>query len=324
MPFARWFLVCSVTVFGLLVGAASAQETPTPAVDDRTVAVPLSAVGTAEASGEHTALGSEEHQLSDLTPLNFFTEGWNQAWAHRHRHTPDMALLRVTTNFLERELRIDYVFTAVNNNPKVNDTQLLNGLIAYGLNRRLMIEVITNYQWNVPPKGAPASGPAGGALVRFQLVDTPTASYAIQARVSTPNKGIGQTTTSMTYALAGWQDVNAWIPALGRFGLYYSFQLESLYGAKKGATTSDINYVLSLAETWTDPSMLLIGNFTTFLELAGVTPFDGTNISTTLSLTPGIRFWLIPMNSLTFGVDVPLTTNPPYSLAYRLTYIMNF
>ncbi len=49
----------------------------------------------------------QEHvdtEPSELTLLNFFSEGWDQDWVKRSRHgrTPDMALLRVTTNFLER------------------------------------------------------------------------------------------------------------------------------------------------------------------------------------------------------------------------------
>jgi hypothetical protein len=326
MPFARWVLVLGVTVSMLLARAALAQESPPPAVRDGTPAVPPAALEASKAGGDqNVSAGVEEQHLSDLTLLNFFTEGWDQAWAHRHRHTPDMALLRVTTNFLEREFRLDYVFTAVNNNPKVLDTQLLNGLIAYGLDRRLMIEVISNYQWNVPPKGAPANGAAGGAVVRLQLIDTATASYAFNFKVATPNRGIGQTTTTMSYSLAGWQDMSALVPALGRLGMYYSFTYDNQLGFHKtGATLNDLAYVLSFAETWTDASTPVLGDFTTFLEFAGTTPLDGTNINTTLSLTPGIRFWFLPKNSLMFGIDFPLTSSPPYSIVYRLTYIMNF
>src|SRR5262245_25213269 len=94
---------------------------------------------------------------SELTLMNFFTEGWDQDWVKRSRRgrAPDMALLRVTTNFLERELRLDYTYTRqVKNSKKVDHSQFLNGLIAYGLNRRLMIEIISNYQWNEPPSGS--------------------------------------------------------------------------------------------------------------------------------------------------------------------------
>jgi len=321
MPLARSFLVSSL-VSVLSAGGALAQQSgeSTPAAGG--ASAPLGAVGMAQtdASAAH-----EGGQPSDLTLLNFFTDGWGDAWVHRHRHTPDMALLRVTTNFLEQEFRLDYVYTAVNNNPKVHDTQLANGLIAYAVDRRLMLEVITNYQWNQPPSGAPVNGAGGGAVVRLQLVDTATASYAFNYRVSFPNKGIGQTTTTMGYTLAGWQDLGAVLPVLGRFGLYYSFTYNNQLGTpKKGATLNDFSYALSIAETWTPASMPVLGNFTTFLEFAGTTPLDGANTNTTLSLTPGIRFWFLPKNSLMFGIDFPIVSNPPYSIAYRLTYILNF
>ena len=64
--------------------------------------------------------------------------------------------------------------------------------------------------------------------------------------------------------------------------------------------------------------------FTTFLEFAGVTNLDGSAAGTTISITPGIRFWLARANSITFGIDFPLTTNPAYSVVYRLNYILNF
>jgi hypothetical protein len=35
----------------------------------------------------------------------------------------------------------------------------------------------------------------------------------------------------MTYALAGWQDMQALVPALDRVGLYFSLQYENLLGS---------------------------------------------------------------------------------------------
>jgi hypothetical protein len=286
----------------------------------------LLAAGRSQATEEGSAAPGAEPQLADLTPLNFFSEGWAQPWERRRRHTPDMALLRVTTNFLERELRLDYVLTEVSGNPKVKATDLANALIAYGLNRRFMIEVITNYQWNVAPSGTTTNGPGAGLLARFQLVDTPGQSYALQARVSAPNKGIGQTQTAMTYALAGWQDMHEFLPALGRLGLYFSLQYENLVGpAKAGAPQNDLSYDVSMAETWTQAATPVFGNFTTFLEAFAQTLLDGTNAGrTTFSLTPGIRFWFLPENSLSLGVDLPVSHDPPFSAVYRATYILNF
>jgi len=129
----------------------------------------------------------------------------------------------------------------------------------------------------------------------------------------------------MQYTLAGWQDIGAVIKPLGRFGLYYSFQYENLLGAHKtGATLNDITYVISFAETWLPATTSVLGNFTTFLEFTGVTNLDGTASGTTITISPGIRFWFIPKNSFTFGIDFPLTTNPAFSIVYRLNYILNF
>lgn len=182
------------------------------------------------------------------------------------------------------------------------------------------------YQWNVPPSGVSANGPAGGALARFQLVDTPTQSYAFQTKVVAPNKALGQTQTSLAYSLAGWQDMHALVPALGRFGLYDSVTYENLIGPHKaGAATNDVSYDISLAETWTPAATPVFGNFTTFLEAYATTLLDGATAGkTTVSLTPGVRFWFTRQNSLTLGADFPVSHAPTYHTVFRATYIMNF
>ncbi len=266
-----------------------------------------------------------EH-LSDLSIGNFFTEGWNQGWEKWRHHTPDMALLRVTTNFLERELRADYANTSVANSTTLDSTDFLNMLIAYAVNRRLMLEVIGNYQWNDPVHPPPVSGSGAAFLTRFQLVENADQSYSFQARVSAPNRGIGGTQTSLQFGLAGWQDVHSWVPALGRFGLYYSFQYEALLGPRKaGATQNDIGYDVSLAETWTAPSTKFFDNVTTFVEFFGQTFLDGASSGkTNVTVTPGFRFWFVPENSISFGVDFPVSRQPAIHSVYRATYILNF
>lgn len=276
-------------------------------------------------SPEKLEHGQPQH-LSDLGLGNFFTEGWNQDWAKWRHYTPDMALLRVTTNFLERELRGDYAKTQVANSTTTDSTDFANVLMAYALNRRLMLEVIGNYQWNDRLTGPEISGTGAGFLTRFQLVETACSSYSFQARVSPANKGIGQTQTSLTFALAGWQDVHGWVPALGRFGLYYSFQYENLLGNHAAtATKNDISYDVSFAETWTSPSTPGFGNFTTFVEFFGQSFLDGaTSGKTNVTVTPGFRFWFIPENSISFGVDFPVSSAPTIHEVYRATYILNF
>ncbi len=309
-------------------GAARAQETGRLEVEETGGADGSAEVVEAEAPAG--TLLPETHatapHLSDLSIANFFTEGWNQEWAKWRRDTPDMALLRATTNFLERELRADYAKTDVAGSATLDSTDFVNVLMAYGLNRRLMLEVIGNYQWNDPVHGPQVSGSGAAFLTRFQLLENATQSYALQARVSAPNKGIGQTQTSLSFALAGWQDVHAWVPALGRFGLYYSFQYEDLVGPHRvGQTRNDVSYDISIAETWTSPSTPVFGNLTTFLEAFGQTFLDGTSSGkTNVTLTPGVRFWFVPENSFTFGVDLPVSRAPAVHAVYRATYILNF
>ncbi|HTP50476.1 MAG TPA: hypothetical protein VMK42_07255 [Anaeromyxobacteraceae bacterium] len=300
------------------------------------LAMPLSAFAQFESTPPlvadlSVAEAHEQPQPPDLTLLNFFTEGWAEPWTHRHRYTPDMALLRVTTNFMEREFRADYTNSLVYGNPKQKNQQVVDALIAYGVDRRLMLEVVGAYQWNVPTSGPIPNGAFNSLVTRFQLVDTEGQSYAFQFRVNTPNKGLGGTQTQLQYVIAGWQDVHQLIPALGRMGLYFSVQLENLQGPHAaGAYQNDLSYDLSLSETWTPASFPALGNFTTFLEAYATTYFapSGKTIApagrTVFSLTPGVRFWFVPDNSFTFGVDLPVNHAPTYSALYRVNYIYNF
>ena len=272
-----------------------------------------------------------EAEPSELTLLNFFSEGWDQDWAKRSRRgrAPDMALLRVTTNFLEREFRLDYAYTrGVQNSTKVDHTQFLNGLIAYGLNRRFMIEVISNEQWNEPPAGstaAKANGAGAAALVRFQLADTVDQCYGFQVRLSAPNRGIGQTLTTTSPSLAGFQDLQTLL-GLDRVGFYESVTYDGLSGPHAaGARTQAVSYDGSLAKTWTGPSAYPVGNLTSFLELFATTDLNGSNPGhTAVTLTPGIRFWFAHENSLSLGIDFPVSEPHPFGEVFRITYILNF
>ena len=271
-------------------------------------------------------LSAGEDQPSDLHLSGFFIEGWDQPWSHRERETPDMALLKVTTNFLEREFRLDATRTDVRGNAAYDTTDFANGLIAYGVNRRFMIEVLTNVQWNRDGRGVVASGSGGGLLGRFQLVDTSSRSVSFQVKVGPPDKGVGQTQTSLAYGLAAWQDLGAALPALGRTGLYESIQYEDLKGpAKPGARTRDGAATLSLAHTWTEASRRSFRNLTTFLEASAIRDLDGPASGRTVaSLTPGVRSWFGRRHSITVGEDLPLGQRGGFYRVARLTYIYTF
>jgi hypothetical protein len=278
------------------------------------------------------ALSPDQHpahpaQMPDLGLLDFFTTGWDQPWEHRHdRYTPDMALLRVTTNALEKELRLDYTHTDVRANPKLESSQFGNALIAYAINRRLMVEVISNAQWNKDYQQTTTSGSGGGGLVRLMLADTQTSCTSFQFRVTEPNKGLGQTQTTLSYVVASWQDLHAWLPGLGKVGLYESIQYDKLEGpAKAGAKSKGMSADISLAKTWTEASDGPFGKFTTFGEFFATRDLDGpAEGQTVASFTPGIRSWFSKNNSLSLGMDLPLGHRANFYRVLRLTYIFNF
>ena len=237
---------------------------------------------------------------------------------------PDMAFLHVQTNFLERELRFDFYSQQNLHSNKTRSVEFMDGLLAYSFNRRFMLEVVSNYEWMDARKGANSSGSAAALLARFQLVDVPGSSYALNFRVTTPNDDIGVTQTALSPSLAGWQDLTGL--GLKRMGLYYDIQEESYLGsAKAGTKHNDIVYAASLAKTWTDPKTPFFGNFTTFAEAYGTTNLDGSERgNTAVNVTPGIRFTLGHGNIIMAGVDLPVSNPHDFDATYRLTYIINF
>jgi hypothetical protein len=272
---------------------------------------------------EAPALG----QPSNLTFSNFFSEGWNQEWTKRVTPggAPDMALLHVQTNFLEREFRTDYYNQQNVASDDHGHVSFLDGLIAYGLNRRFMIEVVGNYQWKNSRKAdSDISGAAAAVVGRLQLVDVPGSSLAYNFRVNTPNSGLGVNQTEFINAIAGWQDLTRF--GLKRVGLYYSVQLDTYSGpAAVGSEHNDLLYDVSLAKTWTDPNTFLLGNFTTFAEVYATSYLDGSKHGqTVVNATPGIRLTLGHGNVLMGGVDLPVSTPLDFNATYRLTYIYNF
>jgi hypothetical protein len=264
----------------------------------------------------------------DLTLANFFSAGWNEEWtkrAHEGR-APDMALLRVQTNFLEREFRTNYVFEDEINSRKRRSLNEVEALIAYGLNRRFMFEVVTTYDKFAMRHGSDENGPAGTLVGRIQLVDMPESSYSLNMRVASPNPGTGEHQTTFGYGLAGFEDLTNRL-RLYRVGLYYSALFSSRAGpGASGARRSDVAYDISVAKTLTDPEKPLVGDLTIFFETFAQSALDGDQARrTTLSFTPGIRFNLGGHNWLMAGVDIPVEIDPkPFDAAYRATYIKNF
>jgi hypothetical protein len=272
-----------------------------------------------------------------LTLCNFFTAGWNEEYT-RHAMTedvaPDFALLRVQTNFLERELRVNYLHEYNINNPKQTAIDSLDTLVAYALNRRFMIEVLGNEEWiDGRGKSPDESGPAARFVGRIQLIDTAESSYSFNFQAIAPDPGLGSHLTTMSYGLAGWEDLTRRV-GWSRVGLYYSVLFDSLAGPHAaGSTLNDVQYDITIAKTLTPPEMPLIGNFTAFVEFFSQTNLDGTHASSTVTtITPAVRFDLGRMSGMTgplgnwilLGMDIPVTGPKPYDTDLRLTYILTF
>jgi hypothetical protein len=242
-------------------------------------------------------------------------------------------LLRVQTDFMEREVRVNYFHQHNTNNARRENLDSLDAFIAYAFNRRFMVEVPANHSWVDARDRIPDFDGTRARLVgRVQLISTADSSYTFNFQAISPNRGLGDKQTTFSYGFAGFEDLTRF--GLYRVGFYSSILFDSLAGPRAvGAKQDDVQYVLTLAKTLTDPRTPFIGNFTLFLENFFQTDLDGAHSGTTLvSLTPGVRFNLgtIPGvkfgidNWLMFGVDIPVSGPRPWDATFRFTYIKNF
>jgi hypothetical protein len=184
-----------------------------------------------------------------------------------------------------------------------------------------------------PGTGPDTNGGAPGLLARVQLVDTESSSYAFNFKVVTPNPGIGITQTTISYGLAGFEDLAYWL-GLAKTGLYYSFLFDTLAGQRAaGGLQNDVSYDITVARTLLGPNVPLLGDFTVAAEFFATTILGGANAGQTLvAVTPEVRFNLGKLEELRFGrdnwillgVDLPLAGPRPWDAIYRFTYITNF
>jgi hypothetical protein len=271
----------------------------------------------------------------DLTLGNFFSAGWDEEWAKQERATgtPNLALLRVQTNFMEREFRTNYYFE---NNVASATTKNLtdfDSLIAWSFNRRLMLEITGAYQWTDPRSGVREDGGNPGLVGRVQLIDTESSSYSFNFKAVAPNQELGVTQSTISYGVAGFEDLAYWF-GVDRVGLYYSFLFDSFTGpVARGAKLNDVGYDVTLAKTITSTETPLLGNLTLILENYAQSDLDGSHNGRTLvSITPGVRFNLGKSdrvrigkdNWVMLGTDIPISDYRPWDAIYRFTYIKNF
>jgi hypothetical protein len=326
----------SALVRSVLVAALVLSFPLTKAVADEPV-FPIATVAMEPVAVESAAIdvGGRANSLSDLTLWNFFSEGWSEDSTKRIRATgtPDFALLRVQTNFMEREFRFDYQHQDNVNSKKVASIDVVDGLVAYAINRRFMIEVVGTYQGNSDrDKTADVDGGFPSLVGRFQLIDTESSSYSLNFRVNAPNRGIGETQSSVSYGYGGFEDLAYWLN-LDRVGLYHSVFFTTFDGpAAVGTRRNNVAYDVSIAKTLTSPETPIFGSFTLFVEAFFQTDLDGETDGHTLgSITPACRFNLgkIPGlnmkdNWILMGVDLPVVGPRPWDALYRFSYIVNF
>jgi hypothetical protein len=347
----------AILMAGLSTGHASAQAPASPVLPTIAPLVDESHIGPDwsddcgdwDGHGGHGRTTRKPDDPPDLTLWNFFSLGWNDEYTRRSSEdrAPDMALLRVQTNFMEREFRINYVFTNNLNSRTRENLTNLDYFIAYAFNRRLMIEVVGNYQW-VDGRGTnpDLSGQAARFVGRTQLISTPDSSYSFNWQVTSPDFSLGVHETLLSYGLAGFEDLTRF--GLYRVGLYGSVLFDSgvgphntvgdpffkpLSGLPATTVRNDAQYVLTLAKTLTPPDTPLLGNFTVYVENFAQSNIDGNRPGTTqVTITPGIRFNLGKPkwnnigidNWLLFGVDIPVAGPRAESAIYRFSYIKNF
>jgi hypothetical protein len=323
-------LVFVVLCTSLVVGGLHAQDAADPSSS-----VPNEAqmAGGEQFTGYHSPV--PQSAPADLTLANFFSAGWNDEWLKRSRAsgTPDMALMRVQTNFLEREFRANYFFENNVRSTKTENIDSTDMLIAWSFNRRLMLEVLETYQWLDARQGPDRSGGVPTLVGRIQLVDTESSSYSFNFRAAAPNKGIGEDQTTISYGLAGFEDLAYWL-GLDRVGLYYSVSFDSFAGpGEPGARRGRVGYDITFAKSIAAPETPLFRSLTFFVENFAQTDLDGTHAGRTLvTITPGVRLNLgtsshLKMgkdNCLLFGVDLPLSDPKPWDAIYRFSYIKNF
>jgi hypothetical protein len=338
---SRWALCGALAAIFTVAGYGRAQSPlpqGTPSLDGTMPLQEFSPFDGVPAGAEARATSTSGGGDTDPPPLtlwNFFTEGWGQEYTRRSSEdrAPDLALLRVQTNFMERELRINYANTNNFHNTKQVNLNNFDYFLAYAFDRRFMVEVFGNEQWiDGRGKNPDEAGPTARFVTRLQLISTADCSYSFNSQVIAPDPSLGTHQTTISYGLAGFNDLTKL--GLYRVGLYYSVLFDSLDGHHAiGATRADVQYDVSVAKTLTRPATPLIGNFTVFLEAFAQTNLDGAHDDSTLvTLTPGIRFNLGKPgwpgfgldNWVMFGTDMPVSGPKPWDAIYRFTYIKNF
>ncbi|HEX5270844.1 MAG TPA: hypothetical protein VFW33_10170, partial [Gemmataceae bacterium] len=268
--------------------------------------------GHREGEGHHEG---EEHreEPSDLFPCDFFRTGWDEPFEDRPREgrAPRFNLFKSRQGFLERDVVLGYSYTNGLEDGRVNEHEVA-GEVQWAFNRRFGVGVESLSTWQRPGSegGRRADGLRWDFSTRWQLIDTADCAFNFQVHVITPESHLDEHQTGLAFTLAGFEDLTKTL-GLYRFGLYQHVEYVSLIGprgvtgeAGGGGEEGDVarppeerrpasllRYDVSVAKTFVDPNVPLVGDLTAFVEAFAETELDGSHSgSTAVTLTPGIRF----------------------------------
>jgi hypothetical protein len=238
--------------------------------------------------------------------------------------TANLELLRVEASFLEHDLRLDYSYEDNIRSAKTQAATNLSARIAVPIDTSLMVAVAAHYEWLDERDGKNENGAAGSVLGRVPLVQEADSSYAFNLRLGTPNKGVGNDKTVVAAGISGFEDLDALL-GLDRVGAYAHLEFQHTSGPGQIDGGNHLEYVLSLAKTWTDAGTPVLGRFSTFAEFGGSTAVDvGSGEPSTLFITPGIRMDLAPRHALVVGADFPLSQPHGFGQTIRFSYVLSF
>jgi hypothetical protein len=339
-----------LAAWAIWAGSGTAAEPPSPPVAG--AAGPEEGHAGGEGAegheGHHEGHEGEDHEKepSDLSLCDFFTAGWDEPFEERPREgrAPRFNLFKSRQGFLERIGFLGYSYT--NGLDGGQNEHELSGGVEWAFNRRFQVGVESFYTWQRPSS---ADSRRGDGLrwefsTRFQLIDTADRAYNFQIHVVTPDSTLDAPQTELAFTLAGFEDLTKTL-GLRRVGVYYDVEYVSLIGPR-GLTPSAggddsspdgagrrpgslFRYDVSVAKTFVDPTVPLIGDFTAFVETFAETQLDGSRSGNTLvSFTPGVRFnptgreekaWWVQA-----GVEFPVSGPRPFNERVLLEIIHDF
>ncbi len=164
-------VLAAVAVFLAAATGAPAADAPAPPAGSllfdpaHTTVAPAADQNDFDKAGQDREAKKKKEDPPPLYLLDLFSTGWDEDFTRRDSEdrAPDLALLRVQTNFMEREVRINYFYENNIHTKTQKNLDDVDYFIAYAFNRRFMVEVFGNNQWVDGRKVPDSSGPMPGS-----------------------------------------------------------------------------------------------------------------------------------------------------------------